>query len=67
VTVSKIEWPANGGLGGGPAEWLIPARASAAGTPTLRSNNPDGTVQTYQGTEMVTGGKIVAAHIVQTS
>ena len=33
----------------------------------LRSDNPDGTVQTYQGTETVTGGKIVAAHIVQTS
>ena len=132
VTVSKIEWSANGALGGAPAEWLIPARASAAGTPAhradpwsvisdyyqditlrdyaaawkllgpalqsggyakfaagyadtgqqtvtktsqtgdqisfmLRSNNPDGTVQTYQGTETVTGGKIVAAHIVQTS
>jgi hypothetical protein len=132
VTVSKIEWSANGGLGGAPAEWLIPARASAAGTPAprgdpwsvvsayyqditlrdyaaawkllgpalqsggyasfvkgyadtgqqtvtkisqsgdqvsfmLRSNNPDGTVQTYQGTETVTGGKIVAAHIAQIS
>jgi hypothetical protein len=132
VTVSKVEWSANGGLGGAPAEWLIPARASAAGTPTpradpwsvisayyqditlrdyaaawkllgsalqsggyakfvagysntgqqtvtkisqsgdqvsfmLRSDNPDGTVQTYQGTETVTGGKIVAANIVQTS
>ncbi|MGH3180540.1 MAG: hypothetical protein ACRDOH_17750 [Streptosporangiaceae bacterium] len=131
VTVSKIEWSANGGLGGAPAEWLIPARASAAGAPTtagdpwsvvsayfqditlrdyaaawkllgpalqgsgyasfvagyadtgqqtvtkisqsgdqvsftLRSDNPDGTVQTYQGTDTVTGGKIVAAHIVQT-
>lgn len=132
VTVSKIEWSANGGLGGAPAEWLIPARASAAGTSAprgdpwsvisayyrditlrdyaaawkllapalqsegyakfvagyadtgqqtltkisqsgdqvsfmLRSDNPDGTVQTYQGTETVTGGKIVVAHIVQTS
>lgn len=132
VTVSKIEWSANGGLGGAPAEWLIPARASAAGTPAprgdpwsvisayyrditlrdyaaawkllapalqsegyakfaagyagtgqqtlakisqsgdqvsfmLRSDNPDGTVQTYQGTETVTGGKIAAAHVVQTS
>jgi len=132
VTVSKIEWSANGDLGGAPAEWLIPARASAARTPTLRadpwsvisayyrditlrdyaaawkllgpalqsggyakfvagysdtgqqtvtkisqsgdqvsfmlrSDNPDGTVQTYQGTETVTDGKIVAAHIVQTS
>jgi hypothetical protein len=34
---------------------------------TLRSDNPDGTVQTYQGTETVAGGKIVAAHIIQTS
>jgi hypothetical protein len=34
---------------------------------TLRSDNPDGTVQTYQGTETVTGGKIVAANVVQTS
>ena len=34
---------------------------------TLRSDNPDGTIQTYQGTETVTGGKIVAAHVVQTS
>jgi hypothetical protein len=34
---------------------------------TLRSDNPDGTIQTYQGTDTVTGGKIVAAHIVQTS
>ncbi len=132
VTVSKIEWSANDGLGGGPAEWLIPARASAAGAPSnggdpwsvvsayfrdvtlrdyaaawkllgpalqgggyssfvagyadtgqqiltkvsqyrdqvsflLRSDNPDGTVQIYQGTDTVTGGKIVAAHIVQTS
>jgi hypothetical protein len=132
VTMSKIEWSANGGLGGAPAEWLIPARAAAAGAPTaagdpwsvvsayfqdvtlrdyaaawkllgpvlqgsgyasfvagyadtgqqtvtkisqsgdqvsftLRSDNPDGTVQTYQGTDTVTGGKIVAAHIVQTS
>lgn len=131
VTVSKVEWSANGGLGGAPAEWLVPARASAAQTPAgsnawsvvsayyqditlrdyaaawkllgpamqrggyasfvsgyadtgqqtvtkisqsgdqvsfkLRSDNPDRTVQTYQGTETVTGGKIVAAHIVQTS
>jgi hypothetical protein len=34
---------------------------------TLRSDNPDGAVQTYQGTETVTGGKIVAANVVQTS
>ncbi len=132
MTVSKIEWSANAGLGGAPAEWLIPARAYAAGPPTpggdpwsvvsayfqditlrdyaaawkllgpalqsggyasfvagyagtgqqtvtkitqsgdqvsfiLRSDNHDGTVQTYNGTETVTGGKIVAAHIVQTS
>jgi hypothetical protein len=132
VTVSKVEWSANGGLGGAPAEWLIPPRASAAGAAapggdpwsvvsayfrditlrdyaaawkllalalqnggyagfaagyadtgqqtvtkisqsgdqvgfTLRSDNPDGTVQTYQGTETVTGGKIVATHIAQTS
>jgi hypothetical protein len=34
---------------------------------TLRSDNPDGTVQTYQGTDTVTGGRIVAASVVQTS
>jgi hypothetical protein len=34
---------------------------------TIRSDNPDGTVQTYQGTETVTDGQIVAAHIIQTS
>jgi hypothetical protein len=132
VKVSKVEWSANGGFGGAPAEWLIPARASTAGSPatgsdpwsvvsayfqditlrdyaaawkllgpalqssgyarfaagytdtgqqtvaetsqsgdqvsfTLQSDNPDGTVQTYQGTDTVTNGKIVAAHIVQTS
>lgn len=129
VTVSKVEWSANGGLDGAPAEWLIPAGAGApapggdawsvvsayfhditlrdyaaawkllgpalqsggyasfvagyadTGQQTvtkisqsgdqvsfiLRSDNPDGTVRTYQGTETVTGGKIVAAHIVQTS
>ncbi|HXL95117.1 MAG TPA: hypothetical protein VN969_39825 [Streptosporangiaceae bacterium] len=132
VTVSKIEWSANGGLGGAPGEWLIPTQTSAAESPassnnpwsvisayfqdvsqrdyaaawkllgpalqvpdyasfvagyadtgqqtvtetgqsgdqvsfTLRSDNPDGTVQTYQGTETVTGGKIVAAHVAQTS
>ena len=33
---------------------------------TLRSDNPDGTVQTYQGTETVTNGKIVSANVVQT-
>jgi hypothetical protein len=33
----------------------------------LRSDNPDGTVQNYQGTDTVTGGKIVAATITQTS
>ena len=132
VTVSKIEWSANGGLSGAPAEWLIPAPASASGAPApggdpwsvvsayfrditlrdyaaawkllgpalqngeyasfvagyantgqqtvtkisqsgdqvsfmLRSANPDGTVQTYQGTDTVTDGKIAAAHVVQTS
>jgi hypothetical protein len=132
VKVSKVEWSANGGFGGAPAEWLISARASTAGSPatggdpwsvvsayfqditlrdyaaawkllgpslqssgynsfaagytdtgkqtvtkisqsgdqvsfTLQSDNPDGTVQTYQGTDTVTNGKIVAAHIVQTS
>jgi hypothetical protein len=132
VKVSKVEWSANGGLGGAPAEWLISARASTAGSPatggdpwsvvsayfqditlrdyaaawkllgptlqssgynrfaagytdtgkqtvtkisesgdqvsfTLQSDNPDGTVQTYQGTDTVTNDKIVAAHIVQTS
>lgn len=131
VTVAKIEWSANSGFGGAPAEWLIPAQASAAGTPkagdpwsvisafyrditlhdyaaawrlvgpalqgsgyasfvagyadtgrqivtkitesgdqvsfTLRSDNPDRTVQTYHGTDTVTDGTIVAAHIVQTS
>jgi hypothetical protein len=34
---------------------------------TLRSDNPDGTVQTYQGTATVTGGKIVTSNVVQTS
>ena len=34
---------------------------------TLKSENPDGTVQTYQGTDTVTGGKIVAANVIQTS
>jgi hypothetical protein len=132
VKVSKVEWSANGGFGGAPAEWLISARASTAGSPVtggdpwsvvsayfqditlrdyaaawkllgqalqgsgytrfaagysdtgqqtvtkisesgdqvsfkLQSANPDGTVQTYQGTDTVTDGKIVAAHIVQTS
>jgi hypothetical protein len=33
---------------------------------TLRSDNPDGTVQTYQGTVTVTGGKIVTSNVVQT-
>jgi hypothetical protein len=129
VKVTKIEWSANGGFGGAPAEWLVPAAATpaAAGTGpwavvkayynditlrdyaaawrllgyhpqgtgyasfvagyastgrqtvtklsqsggqlsfTLRSDNPDGTVQTYQGTATVTGGKIVASNVVQTS
>jgi hypothetical protein len=129
VNVSKIEWSANSGFGGAPAEWLIPAAARPApagrgpwavvkafytditardyaaawrllgyrpqGTGyasfvagyantgqqtvrkisqsgdqvsfTLRSDNPDGTVQTYQGTDTVTGGKIVASNVVQTS
>ena len=34
---------------------------------TLQSDNLDGTVQTYQGTDTVTNGNIVAANIVQTS
>jgi hypothetical protein len=132
VTVAKIEWSANDGLAGAPAEWLIPIRPSAATAAstaadpwsvvsdyfqyisqrdytaawsllgpalqaggyasfvagysdtgqqtvtetsqsgdqvsfTLTSQNPDGTVQTYQGTETVMGGKIVAAHVVETS
>jgi hypothetical protein len=129
VRVTKIEWSANGGFGGAPAEWLIPAaaRAAPAGTGpwavvkafytditardyaaawrllghqahgagyasfvagyantgrqtvrkisqsgdrvsfTLRSDNPDGTVQTYQGTATVIHGKIVASRVVQTS
>jgi len=127
VKVAKIEWSANGGFGGAPAEWLVPAPAGPAmastspwavisayyqditardyaaawtllGPPlqghgyanfvagysgtghqavtkisesgnqvsfTLRSDNPDGTVQTYQGTDTVTGGRITAANIVQ--
>ena len=128
VKVTKIEWSANGGFGGAPAEWLVPAaaRPAAVGTGpwavvkayynditvrdyaaawrllgyhpqgagyanfvagyantggqtvtkisqsgdqvsfTLRSDNPDGTVQTYQGTATVTGGKIVTTNVVQT-
>jgi hypothetical protein len=129
VNVTKIEWSANGGFGGAPAEWLIPAaaRSAAVGTGpwavikayynaitvrdyadawrllgyhpqgggyvsfaagyantgrqtvrkvsesgdqvsfTLRSDNPDGTVQTYQGTATVTGGQIMTTKVVQTS
>jgi hypothetical protein len=33
---------------------------------TLKSEKPDGTVQTYRGTDTVTGGKIVAAKVMQT-
>lgn len=33
----------------------------------LRSDNLDGIVRTYHGTETVPGGKIVSAHVVQTS
>jgi hypothetical protein len=128
VKVTKIEWSANGGFGGAPAEWLVPAaaRTTADGTgpwavvkayynditlrdyPTawrllgfhlrgggyasfvagyantgrqtvtktsqsgdqvsfiLRSDNPDGTVQTYQDTATVTSGKIVTSNVVQT-
>jgi hypothetical protein len=33
---------------------------------TLRSENPDGTVQTYRVTDTVIGGKIVHFHVVQT-
>jgi hypothetical protein len=34
VKAAKIEWPANGGFGGAPAEWLVPAaaRSATAGT-----------------------------------
>jgi hypothetical protein len=129
VKVTKIEWSANGGFGGAPAEWLVlaAARSAAVGTSpwavvrayyrditlrdyaaawrllgyhpqgagyasfaagyantgrqtvrkisrsgdqvsySLRSDNPDGTVQTYQGTATVTGGKIVTTNVVQTS
>jgi hypothetical protein len=122
VKVAKIEWSANGGLGGGPAEWLVSTTAgpwvvvkayyhditvrdyaaawrllghrphgaayatfvagyantgrqivrkvSRSGDRvsfTLRSDNPDGTVQTYRGTDTVVGGKIVASNVVQTS
>lgn len=129
VKVTKIEWSANGGLGGAPAEWQVPAAtgSSTAGTDpwtvvsayyqnvtsrdypaawhllgpqlqqesyarfvagyadtgrqivteisrsgdtvsfTLKSVNPDGTIQTYRGTDTVRGGQIVAASITQTS
>jgi hypothetical protein len=131
VQVAKVEWSANGGFGGAPAEWLVPAvtgsspsgsitgawavvsafygditsrdyaaawrllgngpqgssyarfvagyantglqtvtKLSESGDQvsfTLKSENPDGTVQTYRGTDTVTGGKIVAANVVQTS
>jgi hypothetical protein len=33
---------------------------------TLRSENPDGTVQTYRGTDTVIGGKIAHSHVVPT-
>jgi hypothetical protein len=33
---------------------------------TLTSDNPDGTVQTYTGTDTVTGGRIMAASVTQT-
>jgi hypothetical protein len=33
---------------------------------TLTSDNPDGTVQTYAGTDTVTGGRIIAASVTQT-
>ena len=33
---------------------------------TLTSDNPDGTVQTYAGTDTVTGGRIVATSVTQT-
>jgi hypothetical protein len=129
VKVAEIEWSANGGFGGAPAEWLVPAaaRSATAGTGpwtvvrayyqditlrdyaaawqllgyhpqgagyasfvagyartgrqtvrkisesgdhvsfTLRSDNPDGTVQAYQGTATVTAGKIVTTNVAQTS
>ncbi len=128
VQVTKIEWSANGGFAGAPAEWLIPAAATTDAVSTgpwpvvktyyqditlrdyaaawrllgyhpqgsgyasfavgyantgrqtvrkisqsgdqvsftLRSDNPDGTVQTYQGTATVTAGKIVTTNVVQT-
>ena len=34
---------------------------------TLLSDNPDGTVQTYQGMDTVANGSIVGANITQTS
>ena len=33
---------------------------------TLTSDNPDGTVQTYAGTDTVTGGRIIHASVTQT-
>jgi hypothetical protein len=33
---------------------------------TLRSDNPDGTVQAYRGHDTVRGGKIIAATVIQT-
>jgi len=123
VKVANIEWTANGGLGGPPAEWLVSATAgtgpwavvkayyhditvrdyaaawrllghrphgaayatfvagyantgrqivrkvSQSGDHvsfTLRSDNPDGTVQTYRGTDTVISGKIVASSVIQT-
>lgn len=33
---------------------------------TLTSDNPDGTVQTYAGTDTVAGGRIIAASVTQT-
>ncbi len=33
---------------------------------TLTSDNPDGTVQTYAGTDTVTGGRIIHVSVTQT-
>ncbi len=43
VTVSKIEWSANGGFGGAPAEWLVPA--ASQGTATTWRHRPLGSRQ----------------------
>ncbi len=74
VTVTKIERSATGDYAsfaagyngtGRQAVTKISQSGDQVGF-TLTSDNPDGTVQTYQGTDTVTGGKIVTAHVVQT-